>query len=216
MTRRSRSLHPYSAALREDFLLACSGTSMRVFANPSRCPRGLDKSYSRTVRWASYRERAVAVSKARPPNARAASLADLAIRPKGDPGVRPQKPRRAGQGADLMLNAATLNTGHAWQYTASFMGERRTPSTRMSTAPTACAGSTTKTLRRPTDRSDRPGRGRSACVPGLFEPIRLDGLYDAASAARRRHRSLCDRSTAVCTTTKGSRVCSSRTAASSW
>ena len=53
------------------------------------------------------------------------------------------------------------------------------PSTRMSTAPTACAGSTTKKLR-PAHQQVPIGQAvvASACVPGLFKPIRLDGLYE--------------------------------------
>jgi predicted acylesterase/phospholipase RssA len=86
--------------------------------------------------------------------------------------------RRAAKVPVLVLNATTLNTGHNWQFTASWMGE---PPAR--SAP-------------PVDVSDRlrrmyyrqaPARYRrvrlgdavaaSACVPGLFEPLVLEGLY---------------------------------------
>ena len=78
----------------------------------------------------------------------------------------------------LVLNAATLNTGHTWQFTASWMGE-------------APAGIDSEIdgndrLRRmyypeaPEEhRQVRLGRavGASAAVPGVFEPLTLDNLY---------------------------------------
>jgi hypothetical protein len=78
----------------------------------------------------------------------------------------------------LILNAATLNTGHTWQFTAGWMGE-----------PPAGIDSSI-------DGNDRYRRmyyweapdehkqvrlghavAASSCVPGLFEPIVLEGLY---------------------------------------
>ena len=78
----------------------------------------------------------------------------------------------------LVLNATTLNTGHNWQFTASWMGE----------PPTGADN--------PVDRNDLLRRmyydeapvahrqvrlghavAASACVPGLFNPITLAGLY---------------------------------------
>jgi predicted acylesterase/phospholipase RssA len=78
----------------------------------------------------------------------------------------------------LVLNAATLNTGHTWQFTASWMGE-------------APAGIDSEIdgndrLRRmyypdaPKDHQQiRLGQavGASAAVPGLFEPLTFDYLY---------------------------------------
>lgn len=82
----------------------------------------------------------------------------------------------------LVLNASTLNTGHNWQFTASWMGEPPAvvdedidPNTR---------------LRRmyywdaPKDwQQVRLGDAvaASACVPGLFEPLVLDELYEGMS-----------------------------------
>jgi hypothetical protein len=79
----------------------------------------------------------------------------------------------------LVLNATTINTGHNWQFTTSFMGEsplaidpevdgnNRMRRLYYRDAPTA----ELKTL--------RLGRavGASACVPVVFEPIVLTGLY---------------------------------------
>ena len=108
-------------------------------------------------------------------------LNDLHVRPKGEgPDFRPKLHnwRREAKAPVLILNATTLNTGHSWHFTASYMGEPP-------------AGIDSKI-----DGNDRlrrlyyeeaPERWRkvrlghavaaSACVPGLFEPIALDGLY---------------------------------------
>src|ERR1051325_2352156 len=86
--------------------------------------------------------------------------------------------RRDAKVPILVLNAATLNTGHTWQFTSSWMGE-------------APAGIDSEI-----DGNDRLRRmyyeeapkehnairlgaavGASAAVPGLFEPLTLDYLY---------------------------------------
>lgn len=86
--------------------------------------------------------------------------------------------RRNNKVPILILNAATLNTGHSWQFTASFMGEPPTPIDAEIDA--------NYRLRRMYYK-DAPSRyqnfrlgyavGASSCVPGLFEPLILDGLY---------------------------------------
>ena len=86
--------------------------------------------------------------------------------------------RRRAKVPNLILNTASLNTGHNWQFTASWMGE-----------PPAGIDSEidgNDRLRRlyysegpePHDQI-RLGHavGASSCVPGLFEPLALDGLY---------------------------------------
>jgi predicted acylesterase/phospholipase RssA len=86
--------------------------------------------------------------------------------------------RRDAKVPILVLNAATLNTGHTWQFTASWMGE-------------APAGIDSEIdgndrLRRmyypdaPEDHQKiRLGQavGASAAVPGVFEPLTMDHLY---------------------------------------
>jgi predicted acylesterase/phospholipase RssA len=77
----------------------------------------------------------------------------------------------------LILNATTLNTGHTWQFTASYMGE----------PPLATSGTDAiERLRRfyygeAPEAYQRFRLGRavaaSACVPGLFEPVVLRDLY---------------------------------------
>ena len=77
-----------------------------------------------------------------------------------------------------MLNATTLNTGHNWQFTATWMGE-----------PTAGIDSEVDAnyrLRRMYyDEAPEAYRryplgqavAASSCVPGIFEPINLPKLY---------------------------------------
>jgi len=108
-------------------------------------------------------------------------LNDLFVRPKGEGRFfNPQTDnwRRRAKAPILVLNATTLNTGHNWQFTASWMGE---PSNAME--PDVDSN---ERLRRmyyreapPQYRKFRLGYAvaASACVPGLFEPLSLRGLY---------------------------------------
>jgi predicted acylesterase/phospholipase RssA len=109
-------------------------------------------------------------------------LNDLYIHPKDEDGerFRPKRDnwRRKHKVPVLILNATPLNTGHNWQFTASWMGE-----------PPADIDEEVDTnarLRRLYYR-EAPARHQevrlgyavaaSACVPGLFEPLPLDRLY---------------------------------------
>ena len=87
--------------------------------------------------------------------------------------------RRSAKVPILILNATSLNTGHNWQFTASWMGE---PPSSIDTAIDA-----NYRLRRmyysdapPPHNKVRLGHAvaASACVPGLFEPIVLPKLYE--------------------------------------
>lgn len=108
-------------------------------------------------------------------------LNELYVRPKGeDENFTPKSHNwhRQAKVPVLILNTATLNTGHTWQFTASWMGE-----------PPAGIDSEI-------DGNDRLRRmyygeapehyrrmrlgyavAASACVPGLFEPLALDNLF---------------------------------------
>jgi predicted acylesterase/phospholipase RssA len=109
-------------------------------------------------------------------------LNDLFIEPKGeDKGFAPKHDnwRRASKVPILILNATTLNTGHNWQFTASWMGE---PPVAINTQVDG-----NYRLRRmyyndapPSHQQVRLGHAvaASACVPGLFEPLVLDKLYE--------------------------------------
>jgi predicted acylesterase/phospholipase RssA len=112
-------------------------------------------------------------------------MTDLLIRPKGDNGepmnVSPKRDnwKRRNKVPMLVLNATTLNTGHCWQFTATWMGE-----------PPGYINSETDampTFRRMYYDGEAPAPhhkirlatavGASSCVPGLFKPVELRDLY---------------------------------------
>ncbi len=97
--------------------------------------------------------------------------------------------RRSARVPMLLLNATSLNSGHSWQFTARSMGEppglvdadvganprhRRLNYTQ---APVTKRWPWSKPSRELQDLSLGKAVGASACVPGLFEPIELRGLY---------------------------------------
>ncbi|MCW8943419.1 MAG: patatin-like phospholipase family protein [Sedimenticola sp.] len=87
--------------------------------------------------------------------------------------------RRCNKIPQLVLNATTLNTGHVWQFTVTWMGESPNLINR--------AIDKSPRLRRlyyqeaPEERYENFRLGHavaaSSCVPGLFEPIELPQLY---------------------------------------
>src|SRR3954471_11537759 len=83
---------------------------------------------------------------------------------------------RAHKVPALVLNATTVNTGHGWQFTPTWMGE----------SPWAIHGAADSVPRlqwfwyRPQAGWYMPlGRAvaASACVPGVFSPLRLQAPY---------------------------------------
>lgn len=113
-------------------------------------------------------------------------MSDLLVVPRdsldlGDDSFNPRQQNwnRANKIPILILNATALNTGHNWQFTASWMGE---PPTTVNPEI-----DTNYRLRRlyyddaPVDFPKvRLGTavGASSCVPGLFEPVVLENLYE--------------------------------------
>jgi predicted acylesterase/phospholipase RssA len=168
---------------------------MRVFANPFPLLRSIvSRAYTRTVRLGELFETQLfakvwgsGANERRPRGP--LLLRDLRIHPLGaDDGfeLKIHNWRRRAKVPQLILNATTLNTGHAWQYTASFMGE-----SPWAIDPNADG---TNRLRRmyhaeapPEHRATRLSQAvvASACVPGLFEPIRIDGLYRLEEKGRK-------------------------------
>ena len=162
----------------------------RVAINPLKNFRMFwSQNYSRTVRAAElYEQYLYALCKDGHPTNKERYLNDLTISPQTETADGPKKDtsfnpkyqnwRRSAKIPILVLNAATLNTGHTWQFTASWMGE-------------APAGIDTDI-----DGNDRLRRmyyseapeghkrirlgqavGASAAVPGVFEPLTMDNLY---------------------------------------
>ncbi len=141
-------------------------------------------NYSRTKRAGELYERELYERVEDDNGSQARFLSSLTIQPADGPeNFRPKYDnwRRAAKVPDLILNATTLNTGHTWQFTATWMGE---PPAAMNSeidanyrlrrlyyhdAPNTYRGK----------HSIRLGDavGASACVPGLFEPIALTQLY---------------------------------------
>ena len=116
-------------------------------------------------------------------------LNNLYVRPKGDENLVPKDNnwRRSNKVPILILNATTLNTGHNWQFTATWMGE---PPGTIDTRIDA-----NYRLRRMYYEDAPPGNRRvrlgyavaaSACVPGIFEPLPLTHLYERESAPAER------------------------------
>lgn len=163
---------------------------MRVAVNPLKNLKMFWSSdYSRTTRIAELYERYLYARVKDGDEQQDRWLNGLTIAPltKGADGTtlndkdyapKYQNWRRDAKVPILVLNAATLNTGHTWQFTASWMGE-------------APAGIDSEI-----DGNDRLRRmyypdapkeyqkvrlgqavGASACVPGLFEPLSFDHLY---------------------------------------
>ncbi len=85
---------------------------------------------------------------------------------------------RANKVPILILNATALNTGHNWQFTASWMGE---PPTTVN--PDIDGNYRLRRLYYDDVPPDFPkirlgtAVGASSCVPGLFEPVELKNLY---------------------------------------
>ena len=125
-------------------------------------------------------------------------LPQLAFIPAGEPPAdfKPKYDnwRRHAKVPTLVLNATTLNTGHNWQFTASFMGESpasldaeiegnyRLRRMYYHDAPrlrNRWSHALTRPFAPPDYRQMRLGEAvaASSCVPGLFEPIVLSDLY---------------------------------------
>jgi predicted acylesterase/phospholipase RssA len=141
--------------------------------------------YSRTRRAGELYEKEIYSRAGESGAARQLWLNQLRIEPldsKGEPRKDFQPKyhnwRRHAKVPILVLNATTLNTGHNWQFTATWMGE-----------PPAGINSRidgNERLRRmyywqapPNYQRIRLGDAvaASACVPGIFEPLSFAGLY---------------------------------------
>ena len=104
----------------------------------------------------------------------------LYMQPKGSTEFSPGRDNwsRRCKVPELVLNSTTLNTGHNWQFTASWMGESPTQidpdvdaNDRYRRTYYRDAPDSYKNIRLGT------AVGASSCVPGLFEPVVFDDLY---------------------------------------
>jgi predicted acylesterase/phospholipase RssA len=169
--------------VQRDFLAGVQcNVRTRVAAEPLTNLRMIFSSrYSRTLRAGELFESEIFSRVADGEGEGPRFLNRLRISPKGEgPDFRPKYHnwRRVSKAPILILNAATLNTGHTWHFTASYMGE-----------PPAGIDSDI-------DGNDRFRRmyygeapepyknvrlgtavAASACVPGLFDPVALPDLF---------------------------------------
>ena len=124
-------------------------------------------------------------------------LADLLVRPKGEKSTFQPKYdnwRRAARIPTLVLNATTLNTGHNWQFTGTWMGEppigldaeiegnyrlRRMYYQEAPRLSNVWRHWWSRPFAPPDYQRPRLGEAvaASSCVPGLFEPIVFRDLY---------------------------------------
>lgn len=117
-------------------------------------------------------------------NSEPRTMPELLIKPEGVADVESFKPKfcnweRHAKAPALILNSSSLNSGHNWQFTAKSMGE----------PPGHILGEIdiNRRYRRvyyddaPTDELKKYRLGyavaASACVPGMFEPLTITGLY---------------------------------------
>lgn len=119
------------------------------------------------------------------------TLADLLIRPMGEDGrqiadFHPAKSEGAGSRQAkvpiLMINATVLNNGHPWLFEGTQMGSP------LGNVGPGCDLDKTRRLHGPIRYEQLPERLRefslgaavaaSACVPGLFPPLAITGLYE--------------------------------------
>jgi predicted acylesterase/phospholipase RssA len=170
--------------IERDFLLGVqTNIRVRVLANPiANLKMIFSSNYSRTLRVGELYEEKIFSRIQDGEGEGPRWLNELQIRPKGEPeNFHPKNDnwRRAAKVPILILNATTLNTGHNWQFTASWMGE----------PPSAIDSEVDGNYRlRRMYYDDAPeGHKRmrlghavaaSSCVPGLFEPLALANLYD--------------------------------------
>lgn len=161
----------------------------RVVSNPWVNLKMLwDRSYSRTLRLGELFEKFLYAKVKDGEEQRPRWLNELKIVPKDEQGelhrtFRPKDDnwRRRNKVPVMILNATTLNTGHNWQFTATYMGE---PPGAIDTQ----IDGNYRLRRLYYDRHDTPKRyhqmrlghavAASACVPGLFEPVTLPDLYE--------------------------------------
>jgi predicted acylesterase/phospholipase RssA len=163
----------------------CAGVEgnlrMRGLSNPwAALKLLLLPNYTRSDRMAQlYERRLFALTLDRGERADFA-MDSMRITPKGETSFNPRFSnwRRAARVPVLLINATCLNTGHSWHFTANWMGE-----------PPELIGEQVDKNERLRRMPYSKARGyeslglgfavaASACVPGIFEPLRLPDLYE--------------------------------------
>lgn len=169
--------------IEQEFLQAVQrNIRMRTFSNPFKNIRMSKANYSRSDRigelYDRYFYRKVLDANRKTP----IEMRELKIRPEGKDFYPPKdNARRKAKVPILLINATTLNTGHNWRFEALHMGEPpRTDSVTREIDKNL-------RLRTPSSYEDIIVKQQdielglavaaSACVPGLFHPLAISGLY---------------------------------------
>lgn len=172
--------------MEREFLAAVQkNIRMRTFLNPLKNVRMTSARYSRSDRIGELYDELLYRPVMAADRERPIEMRELLIHPKGEkPSFHPREhnPGRGAKVPILILNATTLNTGHNWRFEASRMGE----SPRQSRV--AQEVDKNMRLRRPPSYSAITPRQQnielglavaaSACVPIIFPPLAISGLYD--------------------------------------
>ena len=108
-------------------------------------------------------------------------MQNLKITPRGTQAFNPKTDNwdRKHKVPTLVLNATTLNTGHNWQFTASWMGEPPGNIIQKVDSKPRLRRMYYEEAPAPYTNNIRLGRtvGASSCVPALFTPVNLPDLY---------------------------------------
>jgi len=172
--------------IERDFLAAVQrNIRMRTFLNPLKNLQMRLANYSRSDRIGELYDEMLYRPVLGPGRRTMIQMRELLIRPKNDrPDFYPREdnPGRRAKVPILILNATTLNTGHNWRFEASRMGEPPQGSRA------ALEVDKNMRLRRPPSYADITplqqdielglAVAASACVPGIFHPLAISGLYD--------------------------------------
>lgn len=158
---------------------------MRTFLDPRRNFRMFQRDYSRSDRIGELYDSVFYQGVLPGAPEGMLRMRDLRIHPAGRAGAEPFHPmrhnaQRRAKVPVLLINATVLNDGHSWLFEASTMGERPLAD------PARCEVDKNFRLCRP-DSYDNTATQRdlelglavaaSACVPGVFPPLALSGLY---------------------------------------
>jgi predicted acylesterase/phospholipase RssA len=170
------------ARVEREFLLGVQANlRIRVIARPWVNLRMAFFDYSRTQRLGELYEELLFSRVKDGGEGKPRLLRDLKVQPKdAPPDFSPKNHnwRRHHKVPALILNATTINTGHNWQFTTSWMGE----------SPALIDDEVDANYRlRRVYHEDAPGEhaklrlgaavGASSCVPGLLEPLALHDFY---------------------------------------
>jgi len=172
--------------IEREFLAAVQGNMrMRTFLNPMKNIRMAFANYSRSDRIGELYDELLYRPVLAPGREASIEMRELFIHPKGDRTDFYPRDHNVGRNTKapiLILNASTLNTGHNWRFEASRMGEPPRGSR------TAQEVDKNMRLRQPPSYNDITPRQQnielglgvaaSACVPGIFAPLAISGLYD--------------------------------------